>query len=441
MGLRLVHSSNKNGQPLALLDLGSSKVCCLIVGAPVSDAPEPRIGATLPVRKLGFGLTRSRGIRAGAVVDLAEAEEALTAAVGEAETQAGFRIEEAIVAVTSGRIQSLNFATSTKPAGNSISSADIDKMLAAGRAFAERDGRKVLHLQRLGFRLDGQFGIRNPRGMTGERLSLDLNAVTADETALRNLGNLLARSYLAVTANVAAPFASALATLGEEELQTGAAVIDMGAGTTSFAVFRDGLFLSAGSIAQGGHQLTQDIARAFSVPVMQAERIKALYGNLVGAMSDEHEYVPLTHGGNSTATGSIPTRAQLRRIIQPRIDEQLQLVREQIARCKVNGQGPERLVLTGGASQLAGLCEVAARQFGCPVRVGRPRALAGMEPAAETPDLSALVGLAYAALLPGAIGRTTDAAPANPADYVGRMKRWFKDSFWDDEQPAEPHSA
>jgi len=441
MGLHLIRGSGKTERPIALLDLGSSKVSCLIVSAAGGDAGEARVGAPLPARKLGFGLTRSRGIRAGSIIDLIEAEEAVKQAVGLAEAEAGIRVEEVVVAVTSGRLKSLNFAASTAPAGGTVANSDVDKILAAGQAFAERDGRKLLHLQRLGFRLDGQIGIRNPRGMPGERLSLDLNAVTADEVALRNIRMMLGRSYLKVATMVAAPFASALATLAEEDLQAGTIVVDMGAGTTTYAVFREGMFQHAGGIAIGGHQVTLDIARALAIPFIQAERIKALYGNLVGAMSDEHEYVPLTPVRGSAEGELRLTRAQLRRALAPRVDEVLQLVRERLSSGGLGMRASERVVLTGGGSQLAGLGDTASRHFGCRVRLGRPGAITGLEPAIATPGLAALLGLAFAVLVPGALGRVAGASPASPAGYAGRLGRWFKDSFWDDELPADAGSA
>ena len=441
MALRLIRGSGKHERPIALLDLGSSKVSCLIVSQSTAEPGEARLGAALPVRKLGMGLTRSRGIRAGTISDLAEAEEAVKKAVGQAEAEAGIRVDEVVVSVTAGRIQAVNFAASTTPVNGNVTSADIDKMLVAGKAFAERDGRSLLHLQRLGFRLDGEQGIRNPRGMAGERLSLDLNAVTADEAALRNIRLLLGRGYLTVSTMVAAPYASALATLAEEDLQASTVVVDLGAGTTTFAVFRDGLFQFAGAIAIGGQQITQDIARALSIPLIQAERIKALYGNLVGAMSDEHEFVPLAQVNDPMAAEPKLTRSQLRRIVAPRVEETLQLVRERIAASGLGPQGPERLVLTGGASQLAGLGDTVARSFGCRVRIGWPRAVAEMDPAAATPGAAALLGLAYAVLVPGALGQISEFKAVNPAGYAGRLGRWFKDSFWDDEQPTDAGSA
>ena len=434
MALGFGNYARSHERTLALLDIGSSKVCCLIVQVPHNDGAIARVGAPLPVRRLGFGLTRSSGIRAGAVADLAEAEEAVKLAVAQAEHEAGRSVREVVVSVNAGRLGSLNFSAGTRPATGTVTSADIDRVLAAGRGFVNRDGRELLHAHRLGYRIDAQRGIRNPRGLSGERLSLDLNAVAADEAVLRNIRLLLGRGYLSVSHLVAAPYASALATLAEADLRSVTTVIDMGAETTSYAVFDNGLFLHAGSIGWGGQQITHDIARALGVPVNQAERIKALYGNLVGAMSDEHEYVQISREEESSGSSPRVTRATLRRIVLPRIVELLQLVRERIAASGVAAASQGTVLLSGGASQLVGLGDVAARQFGTGARVVRPQGFDAMSEAELTPAMGVVVGLAFAVLVPGALPSLTERAAPSPAGYVGRLGRWFKDSFWDEER-------
>ena len=440
MALHLMRRKRTDDRPLALLDLGSSKVACLIVMGARQEDTEARIGAPLAIRRLGMGLTRSRGIRAGVVTDLAEAEDAVRQAVGQAEAEAGVTIDEVVVAVGGGRISSLNFAASRKITGASIVASDVSKVLAGGKTFAEQNGRAVLHMHRLGFRVDGEGGIRNPRGLPGRELSIDLNAVAVEASAVRNIEALLGRCYLTASHLVAAPYASALATLTGEELQEGALVIDMGAGTTTFALFGHGLFLHAGAIAVGSQQITLDIARAFSIPLNQAERIKALYGNLISAMSDEHEFVPLA-GGTSQAVEEVRiTRAQLRRAVAPRIDETLQRVRAQVAASGLAAKGPWRVVLTGGASQLAGIAEVAERHFDCAVRMGVPQLVSGLPDAKlevqSSQVLGTCIGLAYAVLVAGALPQFHESKPDSPAGYAGRLGQWFKESFWDDERPA-----
>jgi cell division protein FtsA len=418
-------------RPLAFLDIGSSKIACLIVSSPSDDV---HVGAPLPLRRLGFGLTQSRGIRAGAVIDLAEAEDSVRQAVAQAEQEAGLVITDVVVAVSAGRLASLNFSGGARPATGTVTGADIDKVLEAGADFARRDGRELLHLHRLGFRLDGKPGIRNPRGLPGQKLTVDLNAVVADAALTRNLRSLLSRSYLSVSELVAVPYASALAVIGQDDLHAGLTVLDLGADTTTFALFGEGLFLNAGGITVGGQQITLDIARAFGLPVNQAERIKALYGNLVGALSDEHEYVPLTRPGADPDTAQIVTRAQLRRVILPRVEEMFQLVRERIGATGLARRAGGRVLLTGGASQLVGLGDLVARQWGGDVRVCGPLLHEDFATGELSPGQAAVVGLAYATLVPGALPRRTVASTAAPSSYAGRVGRWFKDSFWDDEQ-------
>jgi cell division protein FtsA len=440
MAFGFQNPARKTVRPLAFLDIGSSKIACLIVEAPAQDEAAG-VGAPLAARRLGFGLTRSSGIRAGAVVDLAQAEDAVRNAVAQAEQEAGLVITDVVAAISGGRLSSLNFSAGTRPATGVVASADIDKVLAGGADFAGRDGRELLHMHRLGFRLDGETGIRNPRGLQGERLTVDMNAVVADATFTRNLRSLLARSYLSVSQLVAAPYAGALACLAEDDLYGGLTVIDMGADTTTFALFAEGLFLHAGSIAVGGQQITLDIARALGMPLNQSERIKALYGNLVGALSDEHEYLPLARPNSDPEIAQLVTRAQLRRIIGPRIEGTLHLVRERIAATGLAQRAGGRVLLTGGASQLAGLSELVARQWACDVRLASPHGVEGFAGGELNAAHSVVAGMAYATLVPGALPRRSTPVDVTPAGYAGRLGRWFKDSFWDDEKTAESGAA
>ena len=174
---------------------------------------------------------------------------------------------------------------------------DLAKLMAAGESYAERDGRTLIHLNRLGCELDGAGGVKDPRGLSARRLSAALHAVTADEAPLRNLLVLIERCYAGCDGLVAAPYASALAVTTEEERQFGVTCIDFGAGTTSIALFADGLFAGTDVIPVGGQHLTYDIAKTLQTPLVEAERIKTLYGTLLNAQSDEHEVVFLSDRG------------------------------------------------------------------------------------------------------------------------------------------------
>ena len=421
---------------IAVVDIGTSKICCLIVEIDPSAARKQKFGQPLAGKMLGFGTQKSRGIKAGVVVDLAEAEEAIRAAVGRAERQSGVNVEDVILSVTCGRVKSVNFRANAKVATGFVKDDDIARVLNAGRNFVEKDGRALLHLHGLAYQLDGQAGLANPRGMTGETLSIDLNAVTADEPAMRNLALLIERCYLNASGLFSTPYASGLAVITEEEAELGVFVIDLGGGTTTVSVFAEKQFLYCDAIAVGGNHITYDIARWLSTPLAEAERIKTLYGNLVGAVSDEHELVAYPVVGVGEAELLHVTKADLGRTIRGRVEKTFEIVRQRLEQSGFQDYAGSRVVLTGGGSQLAGMLEFAQRHLDRQVRIGGPRPIAGMPGSLAGPQFATAVGLIHAELAPGATPRSLDNSRPGQGGpgYLGKVGRWFRDSFWDDDE-------
>ncbi|MFO1172774.1 MAG: cell division protein FtsA [Hyphomicrobiaceae bacterium] len=412
---------------ISLLDIGSFKTTCLIISRrAVTGSP-----ARAPFRVLGIGQCRSQGIKAGSVTDLNLAEETVRAAVGRAEAQAGFQIEEVVLAATCGRIASQTFAASRPVPCGRVGETDIDAVLGAAETFAGREGRSLLHLHGLGYRVD-DAPVANPIGMAASTLTLDVNAVTADEVPLRNLTLLVERSYLRVAEIFAAPYASALATMTEEESRLGVAVVDMGGGTTTVAAFLEGQLVFADAIAVGGNHLSYDIARTLSTPLAEAERIKTLYANLLGSHSDGHDLVSYPVAGVDREELSHTSRARLRQIVEPRAGEILGLVRDRLVRSGFGEAISSRFVLTGGASGIVGLQAFAMRELGGSVRLGSLRAVPGLPPALAMPSLAAIAGLAGLAQSGEAHARRPDRSAAAKG-YLGQVGRWFRESFWDDE--------
>ncbi|MEI9900119.1 MAG: cell division protein FtsA [Hyphomicrobium sp.] len=216
----------RSSEVVGLLDIGTSKVACIIAAL---DPPE-RAGEPRRVRVLGFGHLRSRGLKAGVITDLAEAEATVRAAIAQAERMAHLTLEEVFVSVSCGRLHSANFAASVDVPGGVIRADDIDRLTAGAHAYAEREGRMLIHLNRVGFRVDGEPGGHDPRGMAASRLSADLHTVAADEAPVRNLMVVVERCYLSVRALIATPYASALAATTAEERALGVVCIDIGGG-------------------------------------------------------------------------------------------------------------------------------------------------------------------------------------------------------------------
>lgn len=407
------------GDVLGLLDIGTSKVCCLIT-----------VRSRAGYRVAGIGNQRSRGVKAGVVVDLDEAEQAVRAAVAQAERMAGVRLDDVVVAAACGRMRSSHFAAHAEIETGYVREADISRLKSAGRAYAERDGRMLLYLDRLGWRIDGVAGIRDPKGMAGQRLSADLHAITADDAPLRNVVLLIERCYLTLSKAIPTPLASALAVTSDEERRLGITCLDIGGGMTAISVFADGRFLFADQVPVGGNHMTFDIARELRTPLAEAERIKALYGTLVAASSDKHEVITYSLAGEEEPALHHTTKARLRSILQPRMEGLLALVRERLQRSKVTGYAGERVVLTGGSSQLVGVGEFAANVLGRPVRVARPQPVAGMPASTCSPAFATVVGLTAASQVMQA-GWTwlPEYAGGSREGYLGRMGQWLRQSF------------
>ena len=417
---------------VSVLDVGSSKVCCLIARM------KPREGEALnrrthAVEVLGFASTRSRGIKSGVVVDLDQAEHAIRLAVDAAERMAEVTVGSLIVNLSCGRLKSEAF-TASVAVGGPVSQGDIQRVLAAGGAHSVSGGRMLLHALPIGYSLDGSRGIHDPTGMVGEMLGVDMHVATADEAPLRNLELAINRCHLEVETVVATPYASGLATLVDDESELGAALIDMGGGTTTLSIFHDGEFVHADAIAVGGQHVTLDIARGLSTNLADAERIKARHGSALPSLSDERDILTIPPVGEDERdhSNTVP-RSALTRIIRPRIEETLELARDMIARSGFSEQVGKRVVLTGGASQLTGLAETARRMLGRNVRLGRPLGIGGLPEAAKNPAFAAAVGLVIypqvAQIEQFRAARPSRLAMTGTDGYLARMGRWIKESF------------
>lgn len=414
-------SSDLRGQQVyGILDIGTSKVAAAVVAAAAGDR-HPRL--------VGLGLQKSKGVKAGVLTGLDDVEMAVRAAISQAEQSAGVNIDRVTVSVAAGRLKSTHFAANADIANGIVSDDDIHRMMDGGRAFAEREGRMLLHMNRLGFRLDGAEGVLDPRGLAARKLSAHLHAVTADEAPLRNLLLLIERCHLSCDGLVATPYASALAVTTEEERAIGVTTIDFGAGTTTIGLFSDGRFAGAEVVPVGSQHITFDIAKTLQTPLVEAERIKSLYGTIVSAQSDEHESFDYSLAGEADGATYQTTKARLTDIIRPRVAQILGLVRERLAENGASAYAGEKIVVTGGASQLLGISDFIANQMGRPVRLGRPMALPEMPEAFSGPQFATIGGLAIASAANGVeYGAYRDRAQ-EPRGYLGRVGSWLKAGF------------
>ena len=415
------------------LDIGTSKMVCVIARLKPRPPQDVLRRRTHGIDVLGIGHTQALGMKSGSVVDIAEAEEAIRAAVDTAERMAGVHVNSVVLPVTAGRMASELYAATVHVQGPTASDGDIERVLAAGSHHSVREGRTVLHSLPIGYGLDDARGIRDPRGMLGRRLGVDMHVVTADVAAARNLMLVVERCHLGVEAMVATPYVSGLSVLADDETELGSAVVDLGAGTTTMAVFARGRLVHVDGFALGGVHVTMDLARGLTSTVADAERLKTLHGAALSGPSDERDMITVPMiGADEHEPPRIIPRARLIRIIRPRVEEILEMVRDRLAASPFASDPRGRVILTGGASQLTGLSDLAAAILGRQVRIGRPLGISGLPDAAKGPAFAAAAGLLVYpqfAYLEHCEPRRTRQLMTGTDGYFARVGRWLRESF------------
>lgn len=401
---------------IAALDVGTTKIACLI-GKVESDSS---------LRVLSAGLHRSRGVRQGQIVDLDAAETAIRHAVAQAEELADTQVASVIATLSCGQPASRQLNIQMHLSGEAIADSDLRRVLAAGRERAYAEGRDVIHAVPMGYSVDGTQGIADPRGMYGQTFSARVHVVDAATSSLRTFGACLARCDLDIEAMVAAPYAAGLATLVEDERELGATVIDMGGGTTQIAIFAEGALQHVDHVPVGGIHVTNDIARGLSTTVAHAERMKTLYASVRASPSDDRDVLPVPMVGEDDQQIARMPRSVLVGIVRPRLEETFELVRNRLEASGMKHVAGRRVVLTGGASGLIGVRELAAEMLEKQVRLGRPLSIRGQAESTAGAPFAAASGLLVWAATDGA--RLRDLAPGDdrPPGPFRRIVHWLK---------------
>jgi len=376
-------------QPLtAAVDLGAAKVGCFIM------KPDGAIRSEGHVQVAGVAQVRSRGIRSGAIVNLEEAAEAVAQAVEQAERMAGVSVSGVVVTTAGGQLASHRLEAGVSLGARPISDQDLSRCIQMALLQTRVPGRRPIHLLPVAWTVDAQRGVRDPRGMFGRQLGLELLVVSIAETAFATLAHCMELAHLQLEGVVAAPFASALSALEDDEMDLGCICVDMGGGSTSVAVFAGGSLVHVDSLAVGGGHVTADIARGLSTTLAGAERIKTLHGSAIASANEDREMIEAPPRGDDPGAGPVVApRSLLKGVIAPRVEETLELMRERLRASNAPIDPAAGVVLTGGASQLAGVRELAVRVFDRPVRLGRPRRAPHLADAASGPAFCSAVGV------------------------------------------------
>src|SRR5881227_3577581 len=416
---------------VASLDIGTSKIACMIARlkpCPPSDALRGRSHA---VELIGYSQIQSHGVKAGAVVDLAECEQAVRQAVALAEKMAKVRVESVLLSVSGGRLQGALVEAAADIRGGAVTADDVTRVTSTGMRHATGIGRTVLHALPVSYALDGVKGIRDPRGMVARQFGVDMNVVTADATVARNLMLVVERCHLNVEAMAASPYVAGLSVLTDDEADLGAAVVEMGAGTTTIATYSGGRFVHASGFAVGGQHITMDLARGLGACIADAERIKALYGTVLTGGSDARELMSVPSAGDDDRdVPQVVSRAMIANIVRQRAEEIFEMVRDRLADSPFAAEPRARVVLSGGASQLTGIPELASQILGRPVRIGRPLGFGRLPSEAKNAAFAVPAGLL---VYPQYVHQehveprhTRQQVRTGTGGYFGKVGRWLR---------------
>ena len=422
-------------QPLtAAVDLGAAKVGCFIM------KPDGAIRSEGVVQVAGVAQVRSRGVRSGAIVNLEEAAEAVAQAVEQAERMAGVSVSGVVVTTAGGQLASHRLEAGVSLGARPISDQDLSRCIQMALLQTRVPGRRPIHLLPIAWTVDAQRGVRDPRGMFGRQLGLELLVVTIAETAFATLAHCMELAHLQLEGVVAAPFASALSALEDDEMDLGCICIDMGGGSTAVSVFANGSLIHVDSLAVGGSHVTADIARGLSTSIAGAERIKTLHGSAMASANEDREMIEAPPRGDDPGAGPVVApRSLLKGIIAPRVEETLELLRERLKAANVPIEPGAGVILIGGASQLNGMREVAVRVFDRPVRLGRPRKVPHLADAASGPAFCTAAGVLHRAAfgpreavaanrIASGGGRRASTVDPN-ASPVAKLTAWLRDNL------------
>jgi len=382
----------------------------------------------VPPRILGIGHQLSRGVRGGTIVDLDTAVESIGNAVLAAEEMAGETIQRVAVNLSGGFSASRIVKAEQSFPPREISDSDMRLVLERGFQMRDAGDRQVIHSIPVGFSVDDSRGIRDPRGMIGERLGVNMNIVTAATASVRNHTVAIGRAHLEVDALVVSSYAAGLACLVEDEMELGVTVIDMGGGTTTIAVFFGGNLIFADAVPVGGMHVTNDIARGLSTPVAHAERLKVLFGSAIRATLDDRQTIAVPAIGEEEDghVNHVP-KSMLVSIIAPRLEETFEMVRDRLEASGSDKIAGRRMVLTGGACQLHGARELAGTILDKQGRIGRPTRVAGLAESTHGPAFSTAAGLLHFAMSERA--ERERPMRSQPKNVFGRMTHWLRDNF------------
>ncbi len=434
--MRAMRSAALQRGVIAVLDVGTSKIGCLILKFDGTEANIDGDGVGSLAGQSGFqvigsALTRSRGIEYGEIVSMPETERAIRTALQSAQKLANSRVDHAIACVSGGCPRSYGLEGRIDIKNEIVDNNDIADVLGSCGIPAYDSDREVLHAQPVNFSLDHKTGLSDPRGQIGKSLSVDMHMLTIKEKTIQDLAYCIKRCDLELAGVASSSYVSALSSLVEDEKELGAACIDLGGGSTNISIFWKKHMIFAETIKMGGELVTRDISMGLQVPSSTAERIKTRNGGVVATGLDDREMIEITsETGDWELDRRIISRSDLIGIMRPRIEEIVDEARSSLSSAGFDDLPSQKIILTGGASQVPGIDSLASKILGQQVRLGRPMRIHRLPQAYSGPSCAGLVGLSLFAAHPQ--DEWWDFSPRSKnfsGQSVSRVFRWFKDNW------------
>lgn len=421
---------------VAVLDVGSSKIACLVLRF---DGPEHfhdsegigTMAGQSAFRVIGAATTRSRGVRFGEIDAIHETERAIRTAVQAAQKMANVRVDHVIACFSGARPRSYGLAAQVDLPDGNVSDDSVARVLASCDVPDIGPDREILHAQPVNFAVDHRTGLGDPRGQAGNNVSVDMHMLSIDQLAVENLLYCIKRCDLELAGVASSAYTAGIASLVEDEQELGAACIDLGGGSTGISIFIKKHMIYADAVRMGGDHVTSDISHGLQVPFPTAERIKTFYGGVVATGMDDREMIDLSSDtGDWEHDRRTVSRAEVIGVIRPRMEEILEEVRVCLDAAGFEHLPSQRIVLTGGSSQIPGLDGLATKILGQQVRLGRPLRVQGLPQSVTGPGFASAVGTCLFAAHPQDEWWDFELpVDSYPARSLKRAVKWFRDNW------------
>jgi len=353
--------NSKKGKIVSCLDMGSSKLICII--ASVSNEE---------IEILGYGHKESRGINASAISDMRIAQKSIINVIAEAERMAGFNIEKLMIGISGSQVISSRKEFGCKISSEAVKDVDIFNLTSKVRSDFKKNNREIIHMIPMYYRIDDSTAVMNPRFMSGNNLFAKFHVISTSQTTIRNIENCIKRCQVSVNNYMVEPYASSLACLSQNEMDLGTLLIDIGGSSTSFCVIIEDKVVFVGSSPIGGDLITKDIATILGVNISLAEKIKNLNGSLFISPIEEREIIKYRLQDSVSDSMIRITRIELRDIIQSRLEELFESVKLTLDKSKIPYNLVPNIVITGGVASILGIDKLASEIFSKNTKIGYP---------------------------------------------------------------------